>query len=90
MSKHKKVVIKPKKRGQKPIVFERGKLKRMLGVREDEKIPEDKKRAALAGKFGPKVKKMAVFAFKGALAQGRKTAAKNRKKKMSRIRKKRK
>lgn len=37
------------------------------------------KKAALEGKYGPKAKKQAVFAFKGALSSGRKTA-KNKKK----------
>lgn len=69
-----KVTIK--KKGKKPITFEKGALHRALKVPEGEPIPEGKKRAALAGRYGPKVKKMAVFAFKGALAAGRKTAAK--------------
>jgi len=80
-SKKKIVTIKPTKKGQKPLVFRKSALHKALGVPEGEKIPESKKRAALAGKYGPKVKKMAVFAFRGALAQGRKTAMKNRKKK---------
>lgn len=81
VSKKKVVVIKPTKKGQRPLKFRKGALKRALGLKENEKIPESKKRAALAGKYGPKVKRMAVFAFSGALAQGRKTAMKNRKKK---------
>ena len=84
MAPQKKVVtIKPTKKSQKPITFRKSALHKALGVPEGEKIPESKKRAALAGKYGPKVKRMAVFAFKGALAQGRKTAMKNRKKKAS-------
>jgi len=72
----KKVIIK--KKGKKPIVINRGALHRALGVPEGKPIPESKKRAALAGRYGPKVKKMAVLAFKGALAAGRKTAKRNR------------
>ena len=66
------VVIK--KKGKKPLSFKKGALHEALGVPQGQPIPESKKRAALAGKYGPKVKKMAVFAFKGALAKGRKTA----------------
>lgn len=68
----KKVVIR--KKGKKPISFNKGALHRALGVPEGKPIPEYKKRAALAGRYGAKVKRMAVFAFKGALAKGRKTA----------------
>lgn len=71
-----KVVIRAK--GKKPISFRKGALHRALGVPEDEPIPESKKRAALAGKYGLKVKRMAVFAFKGALAAGRKTRQQRR------------
>ncbi len=81
----KKKTVTIKKRGKKPITFRKGALHRALGVPEDKPIPPGKKRAALAGKYGPKVKKMATFAFKGALKKGRQTAAKKR-----RTRKKRK
>jgi len=47
-------------------------------VPEGEKIPEGKKRAALAGRYGPKAKKQANLGFRGALAKGRKTAAKKK------------
>ena len=67
--------------GKKPISFEKGALHRALGVPEDETIPAAKKQAALAGKYGPAVKKMAVLAFKGALAKGRQTASLHRKRK---------
>lgn len=73
----KRVTIR--KGGKKPITFEKGKLHRALGVPEDQPIPDSKKRAALAGRLGGKIKKMAVFAFKGALAKGRKTAKKRKK-----------
>lgn len=56
-------------------------MHRALGVPTDKTIPPGKKRDALAGKFGPKAKKQADFAFKGALATGRKTVAKKRGKK---------
>jgi hypothetical protein len=70
-----------RKAGKKPITFEKGKLHRALGVPEGEKIPDSKKRAALSGRLGGKIKKMAVFAFKGALAEGRRTAQGKRQKK---------
>lgn len=62
--------------GKKPMAFEKGGLHESLNVPQGEKIPAEKKAAALAGEYGPKAKKQAVFAFKGALAKGRKTAAK--------------
>jgi hypothetical protein len=62
--------------GKKPIAFKKGGLHAQLGVPQGEDIPASKKRAALAGKYGPLAKKRAVFAFKGALAKGRKTASK--------------
>lgn len=74
----KKVVIR--KKGKKPLKFEKGALHRQLGVPEGEPIPASKKRAALAGKYGPLAKKRAVVAFKGALKAGRETAARRRKK----------
>ena len=77
-SKGKTVTIK--KPGKKPIRFNKGALHRALGVPEGRPIPESKKRAALAGRYGEKVRRMAVLAFKGALAAGRKTAAKRRSK----------
>jgi len=67
-----------KKKGLEPIAFEKGALHKALGVPQGEKIPEKKKRAALAGELGPKVKKQATFAFKGALAKGRQTARKGK------------
>lgn len=60
-----------KKPGKKPLAFKKGGLHAQLGVPQDKPIPAGKKRAALAGKFGPLAKKRAVFAFKGALAAGR-------------------
>lgn len=76
-----KVTIK--KKGKKPITFRKGALHRALGVPEGEPIPPGKKKAALAGKYGPKVKRMAVFAFKGALKKGRETASKKHGRKSS-------
>ena len=60
--------------GKKPIAFEKGALHKALGVPQGEAIPAGKKAAALAGRYGPKVKKMANFAYRGALAKGRQTA----------------
>lgn len=65
-------------KGKKPISFEEGALHRQLGVPEGQPIPESKKRAALAGRYGPLAKKRAVLAFRGALAQGRRTARRHR------------
>ena len=64
--------------GRKPIAFKKGALHKALGVPQGEKIPAGKKAAALAGRYGPKVKKMANFAFRGALAKGRQTARKGK------------
>ena len=59
--------------GKPPITFHKGRLHTALHVHEGEVIPTAKREAALAGDYGPAVKKMAVFAFRGALAKGRKT-----------------
>lgn len=63
-----------KKTGKKPITFKKGALHTALGIPQGQPIPASKREAALSGKYGPKVKKMAVFAFRGALAKGRRTA----------------
>jgi len=65
-----------RKKGKEPISFEKGALHKQLGVPEGKPTPEAKKRAALAGEYGPLAKKRAVFAFKGALAAGRKKRSK--------------
>jgi hypothetical protein len=75
-SRSKKTTIS--KKGKKPITFNKGALHRALSVPEGETIPASKMRAALAGRYGPKVKKMAVMA-KGVLAKGRRTAARKSK-----------
>jgi hypothetical protein len=62
--------------GKKPITFQRGALHAQLGVPAGQPIPPGKKAAALAGRYGKKAKKRAVFAFRGALAAGRATRAK--------------
>lgn len=67
-----------KEKGKKPMSFKKGGLHSQLGVSQGEKIPASKKEAALSGKYGPLAKKRAVFAFKGALAAGRKTARKSK------------
>lgn len=69
----KKVTIKSP--GKKAMTFNKGALHRQLGVKEGDKIPASKKQAALRGDYGPLAKKRAEFAFKGALAAGRKTAS---------------
>lgn len=68
-----KTVVMSQK-GKKPIRFRRGALHEQLGVPMGEPIPASKKRKALAGGYGALAKKRAAFAFKGALAAGRKTA----------------
>jgi len=65
-----------RKRGMKPLKFKGGALHEQLGVPAGQPIPPGKKRAALAGRYGPLAKKRAVFAFRGALSKGRKTAKK--------------
>jgi len=72
MAKSKKVTIKAP--GKKPLKFNKGTLHTALGVPQGKPIPPGKKAAALRGDYGAAVKKKAVFAFKGALAAGRKTA----------------
>ena len=54
--------IQPKRPGQKPIKFHPGGLHASLGVPAGKKIPAAKMRAALAGKYGAKAKKEALFA----------------------------
>lgn len=68
-----------KKKGKKPIRFEKGGLHRSTNTPEGERIPESKITAALAGRYGKKAKKQAVMA-KGMLKKGRATASKNKKK----------
>ena len=67
-------------KGQKPVTFQKGGLHRSLGVPQGQKIPASKMAAAKAGSYGPKAKAQASFAT-GMLAAGRKTAAKNTRKK---------
>lgn len=57
-----KVTLKAKKPGQKKITFTKGGLHSSTGTPQGKKIPASKKVAALAGKYGPKAKKQAVFA----------------------------
>lgn len=76
------VVIEPQEEGQEPLHFKKGALHKALGVPLDQPIPESKKRAALAGKYGPKVRRMAIFAFLGALARGRETLRRRRRRRL--------
>lgn len=57
---HKKVTISAP--GKKPITFKRGGLHASTHTPMNEKIPASKRKAALAGKYGPKAKKQAQFA----------------------------
>lgn len=50
------------KEGKKPIKFSVGGLHRSTHTPASEKIPEAKREAALAGKYGPKAAKQAQFA----------------------------
>lgn len=58
-------------KGKKPLKFKPGALHEQLGVPQGKPIPPSKREAALRGEYGPLAKKRAVFAFKGALAAGR-------------------
>jgi hypothetical protein len=60
-------------KGKAPITFKKGALHSQLHVPQGEPIPASKKAAALKGSYGPLAKKRAAFAFKGALAAGRRT-----------------
>ena len=57
----KRVKLKVKKKGQKPIQFKEGALRAQLGVKKDEKIPAGKMKAAEEGELGPLAKKRALF-----------------------------
>jgi hypothetical protein len=73
MAKPKTVTIAAK--GKEPMTFKKGALHAQLGIAQDEPIPAEKKREALSGKLGGLAKRRAQFAFKGALAAGRRTAS---------------
>lgn len=60
-SKLKMAMVKPTKKGQKPIKFHEGGLHESLEVDKEEKIPASKLRAALSGSYGPKAKRQAQF-----------------------------
>ena len=78
--KSKTVTIGPSKKGQKAVTFQKGGLHRSTGTPMGQKIPASKLAAAKAGRYGPKAKAQASFAT-GMLAAGRRTAAKNARKK---------
>lgn len=78
------VVIGPLKEGQEPIHFQKGGLHKALHISQGQPIPEGKKQAALAGKYGQKIKKEAIFAFLGALAKGRETLKRRRHRRFNR------
>ena len=62
--------VKPTKKGQKPITFQKGGLHASTGTPAGKKIPASKRKKALAGGYGPKAKKQAQFA-KNVLTGGR-------------------
>jgi hypothetical protein len=57
----KKVRLKVKKRGQKPIKFKAGALRSQLGAKKGEPISSSKMKAAEEGEMGPLAKKRALF-----------------------------
>ncbi len=56
-----KETIKPEKKGEKPIKFEKGGEHKSLGVKKGKDIPEKKKEEAKEGKFGKKAEKQEIF-----------------------------
>ena len=75
-----KETIAPEKKGQKKVTFQKGGLHKSLGVPQGKDIPASKMAAAKKGDYGPKAQKQANMAT-GMLAKGRRTAAKDSKKK---------
>ena len=57
----KKVKLKVKKKGQKPIEFKEGALRAQLHAKKGEPIPASKMEAAESGAMGPLAKKRALF-----------------------------
>lgn len=57
-----KVTLKKTKPGQKTITFTKGGLHASTGTPQSQKIPASKMQAAMAGKYGGKAKKQAMFA----------------------------
>ena len=57
----KKVKLKVKKKGQKPIEFKEGALRAQLHAKEGKKIPAGKMEAAAKGELGALAKKRALF-----------------------------
>jgi hypothetical protein len=55
-----KVTLKAKA-GQKKVTYTKGGLHKSLGVAQGKKIPAGKMKSALAGKYGAKAKKEAMF-----------------------------
>lgn len=54
--------IKPRRKGQKPLKFKQGALRKQLGTTKSGKISSKKMGKALSGGYGPKAKKRALFA----------------------------
>jgi len=71
LAKKEYTTLKPTKKGQKPIRFEKGGLHKSTGTPMGQKIPKSKIAKAAAGGYGPKAKKQAQFA-KNVLTGGRK------------------
>ena len=57
----KKVKLKVKKKGQKPIEFKAGALRAQLGAKKGEPIPASKMKAVEEGELGELAKKRALF-----------------------------
>ena len=61
MAKKEYQTMKPTKKGQKPIRFEKGGMHKTTGTPMGQPIPKGKIAAAAAGRYGPKAKKQAQF-----------------------------
>ena len=57
----KKVKLKVKKKGQKPIEFKAGALRAQLGAKKGEPVPASKMKEAESGELGELAKKRALF-----------------------------
>jgi hypothetical protein len=57
-----KETLKPTKKGEKKITFQKGGLHKSTNTPAGKPIPSSKKEAALAGKYGGKAKRQAQFA----------------------------
>lgn len=61
--------IKPKRKGQKPLKFKKGALRKQLGTTKSGTISKKKLAKARSGKLGPKARKRVQF-FDNVLSKG--------------------